>query len=161
MVSPPKFFYLSLVSQWNLVYLLLIDMALWRFSFLPHFRNKNLTPPMDLAFFVVSRPNFIHHHWYPNETWHTCFSLTWLYDVFIFYSNLKKKSRPLIDLAFFVVSRPKVFHHHCYPNVTWCITTHYRHGFMKFWFSTQFSKEKPALPPMNLKIFRGFHMKKQ
>ena len=46
----------SMVSQWNLVYLLIIQMALWRFSFLPNLKKKS-RPSYGLSIFL----------WFPNE----------------------------------------------------------------------------------------------
>ena len=91
-VSPPKFFYLSLVSQWNLAYLLLIDMALWRFGFLPNFRKKKSRPSYGLSIFL----------WFPQRN------------------------------SFIITGIPMKLG----------IPTHYWHGFMTFWFFTQFSKKK-------------------
>ena len=123
---------------------------------MPHFQKKKSRPPMDLVFFCGFPPKiFFIYHWYPNETWYTCSLLTWLYDVLVFYPNFEKKIiSPPMDLAFLcVVSRPKLFHHQWYPNETWYMPTHYQHGFMKFWFLTQFWKNNFPPPPRTSNFF--------
>lgn len=65
----PTIFLSSLVSQWNLVHLLIIDMALWRLGFLPNFRKKKSRPSYGLSIFLwFPQQFFFTHFWYPNET---------------------------------------------------------------------------------------------
>ena len=144
----PIFFKLPLlVAQWNLVFVFLMVKALWRFGFWPHFRKKKSRPPYKLSIFLWFPPqNFFIYHWYPNETWHTCFLMTWLYDVLVFYPiSTKKNLVPPMDNhqknIFWWFPDKKLFIITGIP-MKLGIPAPYWHGFMTFSFFTPISRKK-------------------
>ena len=68
----------------------------------PFLKQKNLAPPMNLAFFRGFPRIFFIVHWYPNETWYTYSLSTWLYDVLVFDPIFEKKISPPHELNIFL-----------------------------------------------------------